>query len=280
MKKILMCPPNSFNINYEINPWMVNNISSVDSLLAYKQWKHLYDKISLSTPVIQMEEKHINIPDIVFTANAGVVIDNIFIPSKFAHRERQPETDEFINEFKNLGFEIDSFFVESGTNFEGAGDALFSHKHKKLIMGYGFRTSIDAPKYISKFLKNYASNYDVLDLELVDPSFYHLDTCFCPLDNGMILFYPSAFSFDSLKLLNESFGKDLIAVSHEDAKSFACNAVSIGSNLLVNSITSELKHYLNSLNISVIETPMSEFMKSGGSCKCLTINIHEKIVNA
>lgn len=278
-KTILMCEPNLFNVNYEINPWMEHKINSVDSDLAYKQWKSLMTILSEKSKTVIMEKQSTLLPDIVFTANAGLIIDNTFITSNFQFNERKPESFIFSRHLNEIGFSVDNYFIENDIAFEGAGDALFSHSNKSLFLAHGFRTSKLCSNHIVNVLKNHNSSYTLYELELIDPRFYHLDTCFCPLDNGLIMYYPKAFSMETREKLIGNFGNKLIEVSEEDAITFVCNAVSVSNNLILNKVSDDFKNYLNLMGINVYEAPMSEFLKSGGSCKCLTLNLEENLSN-
>ncbi|CAE7860245.1 PYRB [Symbiodinium microadriaticum] len=73
----------------------------------------------------------------------------------------------------------------------------------------------------------------VVRAKLVDPYFYHLDTCFCPLnDEGDYLIYPPAFDAESLKAIRE-IGNIEVQVPEDEAKQFACNAVVIDNNVIL-----------------------------------------------
>lgn len=275
MKNILLSPPNYFNVNYIINPWMKNKVGTVDFNLANSQWnnlKSLISKLAL-TNFLFCEEP--NLPDVVFTANAGILINDTFVNSCFNNVERKPESAIFAKYFNSIGKRVDNFFVENNIPFEGAGDALYSKKHNIYTVSYGFRTSKLAFNYLNKLFTKVGS--DSIQVELVDDRFYHLDTCFCPLDNGSILIYLPAFSNESVLLLEQTYGNDLIPVSDIDAANFACNALSLGNYIILNECSDSLFLKLNSVGLTVIKSPTSEFMKSGGSVKCLTLDISQQI---
>jgi N-dimethylarginine dimethylaminohydrolase len=278
MKKFLMCEPRAFAVNYEINPWMNSNIGKVNYELAYEQWKSLYNKIKNSgAEVLVMKEQPENLPDLVFTANAALTINGHALISHFACKERQPESPIYSEFLDKSGLKSDNYFIDNNIYFEGAGDALLE-KHKNiLVLGYGFRTSKEAYGYVKQFLTKVSSETKLLHAELINPNFYHLDTCFCPLDNGYVLYYPGAFSERTIKEFKEAFGDRLIALSKEDADAFGCNAVSIGNVLVLNKVSKDLKNKLGLLEITVIENSLSQYMLSGGSSKCLTLELSQKI---
>lgn len=275
MKDIFMCEVSNFNVNYIINPWMNDNVGTVVSNLAHKQWNDLVNLIKSYSKVNILSSSIESLPDLVFTANSGICLNKNFITSCFSNIERKPESNIYANYFKKLGFTVDNYFVDNNISFEGAGDALYSKKHNTYVVSYGFRTQYEAYPYLRKFFEK--ASISSVQVKLVNPKFYHLDTCFCPLDNGFILYYPEAFSIESQEQLVSLFGNDLIAISKADADYFACNGVSLNNKLIVNDCSDILSVKLKYLDVDVLKTPMSEFLKSGGSCKCLTIDIAARI---
>lgn len=264
---ILMCHPSEFDVSYVINPWMEGHVdNSVVKNLAMDQWTKLSQIIaSLANLNVMWQEP--GLPDMVFTANAGIIVGNKFIPSNFKHEERRGEETRFIDWFLAEGFDVIN--VPVGIAFEGAGDALYDHRGI-LWMGHGHRTDLEAGSWLWKNLQ-----VTVTTLKLVDDRFYHLDTCFCPLKGGYLMYYPPAFDDISLGIIHLMFNEDKrIVVDEEDALKFACNAVNIGDNIVLNEVSQGLKDRLEGLDFKVITTPLSEFMKAGGSAKCLTIKLN------
>ena len=276
----LMCPPEYFDVSYIINPWMNGNLRAIDNALAKVQWRALYDIVS-DYATVRLTLPQPGSPDMVFTANAGLVLDNKIIISRFRYPERQYEEPYFADWFMDRGFEV--MMPPRDTFFEGAGDALFERGTnisarrntrplgKRLWMAYGHRSLLGAKDYIEKWLK-----CKVEALQLVDDRFYHLDTCFCPLPGGYVLYYPAAFDVVSQKLIEKNIpdGKRIV-VGEQDALAFACNAVNIDKLVVVNQATKALVTRLSALGFEVIQTPLSEFMKAGGSAKCLTLRLNE-----
>lgn len=274
MKKFLLCMPDNFAVNYEINDWMNSKIGRVDNAEARNQWQNLYNALDSSGNQVELitnQPEHV--PDLVFTANAGLVLENYVLLTHFACRERQPEEAMYGAKFKDLGMVVDNSCIDENVFFEGAGDALFHKLSKTLVLAYGFRTEEKALELVSRFVKGIDSEIEVLQVELSSGSFYHLDTCFCPLDNNEILWYPEAFSMKSQQLMRDAFGDMLIAVDKEDAYNFACNAVSVGQQIFMNKISDELKLRLTQSDLTVIEIDLHQFLLSGGSAKCLTLEL-------
>ena len=264
MKRFLMCEPKFFDVCYVINPWMEGNLGKVNKALAKQQWQNLHDIVAKLASV-SLIEPVASLPDMVFTANAGLVHKNKIIVSSFLHAERQPEANQFEKFFYSHGYII--YHLQQDTIFEGAGDALFDSQGR-LWIGSGIRSDAHALDEIVRVM-----NVEAIGLELVSPHWYHLDTAFCPLPQGRALAYTKAFSEKSVAALNDAFGANIVWVSDEDAKNFACNAVAIGQTIIMHKASAELKAVLAQRGFEVIETDVSEFLKAGGSCKCLTLEI-------
>lgn len=265
MKTFLMCKPTYFEVSYVINPWMSSNIGKVDHALARQQWQALHDTIAQKAR-IKLVEPQPGLPDMVFTANAGLVTRNReVIVSTFRHAQRQGESAHYKKFFSDAGYHVKN--IGADTVFEGAGDALFDAEGE-LWLGSGPRSDAEAETEIAEAL-----HLKTNAVELVDPRWYHLDTAFCPLSNGYTLAYRKAFSPASAEKIQRKFGDKMIWVSDEDALNFACNAVCLDHEVILYRASAELKTRLKGYNFSVIEIDVSEFMKSGGSCKCMTLEI-------
>lgn len=266
--RFLMCPPDLYEVDYVINPWMEGNIHKSSREAAISQWQGLCTLLEKHAEVERITPQA-GLPDMVFTANAGVVIGKRFVLSRFLHPERQGEEGHFKKWFKKQGFEI--FELPADLPFEGAGDALMDRQGCCLWAGYGFRSELDSHPHLARWL-----NIEVISLRLIDPRFYHLDTCFCPLEEGWLLYYPQAFDAYSNRLIEQRVpAEKRLAVIEADAVRFACNTVNIGRKLFVNQVSADLRAQLDAAGFEVIETPLTEFMKSGGAAKCLTLRLTE-----
>jgi N-dimethylarginine dimethylaminohydrolase len=90
------------------------------------------------------------------------------------------------------------------------------------------------------------------------------------------MYYPAAFDRESQRKIEERFPKaKRICVSEADALRFACNAINIGTTILLNQIGTELSAQLQSLGYKVIQVDLTEFMKAGGAAKCLVLRLNE-----
>ncbi len=267
--RFLMCPPHHFGVEYVINPWMQGQINAADQELACLQWTQFHGLMSNYADVVLMSAVS-GLPDLVFTANAALVYNQTALLSSFRCRERQPEAQHYAEWLSTDGFDVKT--LPSGTLFEGAGDALFDRGNKGLLwFGHGHRSNLDALSHLRNSL-----HVEVQELRLCDPRFYHLDTCFCPLEGGYLLYYPAAFDSQANSAIEARIAaQHRLAVSEEDAIQFACNAVNIGRKVILNYATPELAGSLATRGFEVIQTRMSEFIKAGGSTKCLSLRLDE-----
>jgi N-dimethylarginine dimethylaminohydrolase len=259
---VLMCAPAHYDIRYEINPWMKMK-NRITPAKASAQWKALRRTLEGLGVTVQTIAQRQNCPDMVFTANAGVVSRKRFIPSHFRYAERQPEEPAFISYFRRRGFTIDD--TARGRFFEGEGDLL---PYRDMYFGgFRFRSEIGAHEAVAKALGK-----RFIGLDLVQPRFYHLDTCFLPLDDRSVLYHPGAFDAYGRKVIRQ-FVEDPIAVSPADAQEFACNGIRIGRTVVLNKASRALKAAIAKRGYEAVETPTSEFMKAGGSVKCLLLRL-------
>jgi N-dimethylarginine dimethylaminohydrolase len=277
---ILMCPPDFYGIHYEINPWMDMSRQS-EHAVAVSQWQALYEHIIACGAKVSLLEPIEGLPDLVFTANAAMIYKNQALLSHFRHRQRQGEEPYNRRWLAEHRFEIVD--VPENFSFEGAGDALFCGD--TLYAGYRMRSDAAGHQKIGQMI-----GCRVIPVELVDARYYHLDTCFCPLAEGEAIWYPLAFddygqraiqehvsqSFrDRPSLISENRGQaePLIKVEREEAERFACNAVVIGKHVITNTGCDRLHADLAARGYTPIATPLDEFVKAGGSAKCLTLRL-------
>ena len=264
----LMCPPEFFTVAYIINPWMHGNLRKIDNAVAKQQWRSLYDVLT-DHATVRLVLPQPGSPDMVFTANAGLVKGKRFVVSRFRFPERQYEEPYFADWFMDRGYEVS--LMPRDVPFEGAGDALFDRGKDCLWMAHGHRSIPAAREIIAERL-----GIDVEVLKLVDQRFYHLDTCFCPLEGGYAMYYPPAFDEVSRESIERRIpAARRIPIGEEDALAFACNAVNIDSTVVVNRATAGFVKTLARQGFEVVQTPLSEFMKAGGSAKCLTLRLDE-----
>jgi N-dimethylarginine dimethylaminohydrolase len=257
-----MCPPEHYGIEYEINPWM-NRARQADHALAMQQWQKLYEILLGLGANVSLVDPVAGLPDLVFTANAAMIFRDVAVLSRFRHAQRQGEEPHFQRWFDEHGYWV--LQPPKGVSFEGAGDALFCGE--TLFAGYLTRSDAGEQQKIGQFVGR-----RVIPLELVDAYYYHLDTCFCPLATGVAAYFPGAFDDYGRKALAEHV-EELIEVDAIEARSFACNAVVVGTHVVTNVGCPKLHAALKRRGYSPLETPLGEFVKAGGSAKCLTLRL-------
>jgi N-dimethylarginine dimethylaminohydrolase len=264
MTTILMSPPDYFSVDYAINPWM--EVGAVNLDLAKKQWDNLVELIEKKAGgTVEVLPAVEGLPDLVFTANAAFIHDKKAIIARYKHPERQGEEPYCTAWFSQKGYEVITLPEEMF--FEGAGDAL---KWKdRVFAGYKTRTAIVSHHRLSQ-----ETGLPVLSLELIDERFYHIDVCICPLDTGDFIYYPEAFDHYGKQVIEANIPeKNRIAVSAKEAEQFACNSISIGETVIFNEGSIQLAETLKTRGLNVLQVDLSEFIKAGGSAKCLTLKI-------
>lgn len=257
-----MCPPDFYGIHYEINPWM-NRERQANHDVSVSQWNALRHCLRTAGAEIELLSPVDGLPDLVFTANAGLVHRDRVILSRFRHPQRAGEEPHDEAWFEGRGFLVEQ--IPEPHYFEGAGDALFCGD--TLFCGYRMRSDASAHQQVGEML-----GCRVIPLELVDPYYYHLDTCFCPLRPDAAIYYPGAFDTYGRKALRD-WVPTLIEAPEEEARSFACNAVVIGDVVVTNVGCPRLHARLAAAGYSPQSTDLSEFVKAGGSAKCLTLRL-------
>ena len=263
MSRLLVCPPDFFGIEYEINPWMRLS-NRVDHEQAVKQWHGLMRVFEHDAGVtLERMTPVAGLPDLVFTANAGVVVGRSAVVSRFRYPERQREEVHFEQWFREHGYDVMS--TGEDLYFEGAGDLLGFPDY--WFGGYRQRSDIRVFPFLSERFHR-----EIIPLELIDTRFYHLDTCFCPLSGGDLLYFPPAFDrYGQTAIAERVSAEHRLAVPEDDALRFACNAVCVGTHVVLPSGCPTTERLLQERGYQPHSVPLGEFMKSGGSAKCLTL---------
>lgn len=263
--KILMSPPDYYGIEYEINPWM-NMKDFVNHALAVQQWQNLHENLIRCGANVELVKPTPGLPDMVFTANAGLLYKNQILLSHFRYKERQGETIYFKKWFTETGFEVTNNSSTDPTipYFEGEGDVLMAGE--KTFAGYGFRTEL-------RFYQQapYFNQQQLILCELINPYFYHLDTCFCPINENLAIWYPKAFSDETQQRIKKQI--DVINVHDEEAHRFACNAVILDQHVILPTGCPHISSQLANLGYSIHSCDMSQYIKAGGACKCLVLRL-------
>jgi N-dimethylarginine dimethylaminohydrolase len=264
----LMCPPEWYDVDYVINPWMAGNIHQPSRDTAFMQWKNLYQELQRIADVRLLHARE-GAPDMVFVAHAAVVQHGVAAVSSFTHPQRQTEERHVRQWLEDVGFLI--WATPRETSFEGEGDALFDANGAHLWAGHGVRTCKISHKHVGN-----AWHAPVTSLHLVDPRFYHLDLCFAPLSGGYLLYFPGAFDAASRKKIEAAYPADKrIVVSELEATQFACNVINAGRNILMGAVGTDLRERLMERGFDVIELVLGEFQRGGGSAKALALRLSD-----
>ena len=259
-RTVLMCRPEYFTVKYRINPWM-HPEDPTDTTLAVKQWDVLYNTYLELGFDVRLIEPIDGLPDMVYAANGGFVIDNIAYGASFTYPERQPEGPAYMDWFTANGFDVR---VPEEIN-EGEGDFLLVKD--VILAGTGFRTASNSHEEIAGIYGR-----EVVSLNLINPSFYHLDTAVAVLDDSNIAYLPSAFDEESLAKLRALF-PDAIIVTEEDAAVLGLNSFSDGYNVVIASRAKDFERQLRERGYNPIGVDLSELLLGGGGVKCCTLEL-------
>lgn len=267
----LMCPPEWYDVDYVINPWMAGNLHRPSRDLAFAQWKTLHSQLQ-SVADIRLIHAQQGTPDMVFVGHAAVVQHGIAALSSFAHPERQVEEQHLRRWFESSGFLV--WETPRETAFEGEGDALFNATGDHLWAAHGVRTCLQCHRHVAD-----AWHTGVTSLHLVDPRFYHLDTCFAPLSGGHLLYFPGAFDKPSLQKIEAAYAPAMrFPVTEAEATRFACNVINVGREIILGATGTNLAGRLKALGYNVAEVNLSEFIRGGGSAKALALRLSDSRV--
>jgi N-dimethylarginine dimethylaminohydrolase len=264
-RRYLMCPPQHFGVLYEINPWM-NREVSVDPDEARAQWDGLVGTLRDAGAEVVIMPPRAEVPDLVFTANAGLVNGGQFVPSHFRHPERRPETSINAAWFAARGWHVDHLPDE--LDHEGAGDALpFTPEAGQtvLLSGYSFRSDASAATELSTLLR-----CAVRPVQLVDPRLYHVDLTFCPLDRRRAIVAPLGWDDYGRKVV-EALVPEPLVLSDDEALGFCANSVVVGTTVVMPTVPPRVGRQLERWGFTVAECRVDEFLKAGGGCRCLTL---------
>ena len=277
--RFLMCPPQHFAVTYSINPWMdpAAWAGSGELLQARgtQQWSALNAALHEAGAALEAVAPREGLPDLVFTANAAVVLDRKALLARFRHPERQGEEPVFAAGFRSLvarGWIDEVIELPRGIALEGAGDCLWDSTRGHFWMGCGFRSDAAAAHEVEAVF-----GVPCLALPLSEASYYHLDTALCALPCGGVIHYPAAFTPQALDIMHAHVvPDDRIVLDAQDAARFAANAVVVGQTVILSSCSAALRATLEARGYRVTETPLDAFQRAGGSACCLTLRLDHR----
>lgn len=272
----LMCSPEWYDVGYVINPWMAGNLHRPTRDKAFAEWRGLYAAVK-SIADVKLLHPRAESPDMTFVAHGAVVNYGVAALASFAHAERQSEEQPLRQWLEEAGFVI--WETPRETAFEGEGDALFSPDGRRMWAAHGARTCRYSHRHVAD-----AWHAPVTSLHLVDPRFYHLDTCFAPLSGGEVVYFPGAFDAASLAEIAGAYEPEMrIEVSEAEAAHFGCNLINVGKDVIVhdtgfggrvNSVAARLR----ARGYRVTEVELGEFLKGGGAAKSLALRLSDLTV--
>jgi N-dimethylarginine dimethylaminohydrolase len=258
--RVLMCRPEHFTVSYRINPWM-HPEDPTDTSLALRQWTVLYETYTGLGFHVDLINPLDGLPDMVYAANGGFVLDGIAYGAKFHHAERGPEGPAYMEWFHSNGFDV----REPADVNEGEGDFLLVGD--SILAASGFRSDTRSHREIETIFGR-----EVVSLQLVNPSFYHLDTALAVIDHETIAYLPSAFDETSLAILRRRF-PDAIIATEEDAAVLGLNSFSDGHNVVIAERATTFAKDLSQRGYNPIGVDLSELLLGGGGVKCCTLEL-------
>ena len=274
--RILLVDPAHFNVSYVINPWMKPGAWAEDPDLHSRQARESFEALRAALAAcgaqIDVLEGVAGLPDLVFPANSATVLDGRAIVARFACQERRGEEAVYLRALRRYvdeGVLREAVIFPEGCFQEGAGDAIWDAGRQLFWAGHGQRSIAGAVRELRAFFEK-----DVVPLELATNRFYHLDTCFCPLSGGEVLFYPPAFTPDSLAAIHEHVSPvQRLEASREDAAAFCVNAVNIGRDVVMARPPAHMRCMLEERGYQVHGLDLDPFILSGGGAYCMTLRL-------
>lgn len=273
MESLLLCAPDEYDVTYAINPYMETCLGKIDRALAREEWKRFHDKLCNLGVQIKVRTPWKDCPDMVFMSDPGLVVGNLFLAGRFSKPERTPENEAAVEWMTELGFEVRQ--LPPGMFWEGNGELLCGLKADGTVDGtlwggYGIRSDAAAYDWVAEQL-----GFELTKIQLTDPYCYHLDTCFTVLPGGYAMLYSPAMSKASERAIRNRFAEDKIyEATREDVLCFGMNAIILGQQIVANAFTDGMDRWLKQRGFDPIPAPVGEFVKAGGSTKCLSLKVH------
>jgi len=274
---LLLTDPTHFEVIYTINPWMEPCAWAENPVghraAARRSFQSFVATLIGAGARLEIMPGGAGLPDMVFPANAAIVLDRLALLGRFRHSERRGEEKHFQEYFRVL---MERRFLDEVAQIppncfqEGAGDCIWDAARGRFWAGYGQRSTRQAAEEVSAFFGR-----ETTALELVSPRFYHLDVCFCPLSGGEIFCYPPAFSAASLVAIRDAVPpEDLIEATDEDVARFNVNAINIDDRLVMAKASPDLVARLAERGYRVSQVDLLPFIMSGGGAYCMALRLN------
>jgi N-dimethylarginine dimethylaminohydrolase len=273
MRRVLFCPPTFFEVRNVKNPYM-NPAVVVNRRRAAQQWEALRRAFEEAGTELETIPAVPDLEDMVFAANQTFVgesakIGKFFVPGHMRYESRRREVPHFAEWLRARGYHIVDLNLQ-GEFLEGHGDLLWDADGARVWAGYGFRSSRGGVERFAEKMREL--EVPVIALQLVDPMFYHLDTCLAPLKPGAALIYAGAFSAEALQAIRQNCAR-VYEVKREDGLKFACNGVSVNGRFITPHLSPLVDRALQCEGLKPVLVDTSEFEKSGGSVGCLKLTV-------
>lgn len=273
---ILLVEPTFYDVSYSINPWMDPARWASDPRGMHRDataaFASLREALAAAGFAVETAPGAPGLPDMVFPANAAVVLDGRVVLARFRYPQRAGEEAPFARIFEDLrqrGLVDDVALLPEGCYQEGAGDCIWDATRGHFWAGFGPRSSREAATAMSAHFGR-----EVVALELATKESYHLDVCFCPLSGGEILYYPPALSDASLRELRARVPAHLrIEATQDDLRHFSVNAVNLNEHVVMTRTTPHLRAELGRRGYRLHEVDLTPFMLSGGGAYCMTLRL-------
>lgn len=280
-----------FDYQHKENIYVDTRIT-VDEKKVMKQHTNLENAFK-DMIVYTIKNPQADLSDIVFVANGGLSIPqipNVMILPHMKYRHRKEELPYLKKMFEDLGLTTIPFPGNSTTHFEGQAELKWFHGGAKAICGYGFRATKGAFAVLKKMLDKLYKEHgldpvELLVLPLASPLYYHLDVAMLEFDGentgtnqnqaSKCIVHKNAFSEESVEKMKKFLGADNVFVI-DTPDTLCLNAVVDGRNLITRKLTDRtMKPVLEKITgRHVKEVDVSEFEKSGGSVRCMVMDLH------
>lgn len=275
-RHIMMTSPDHFEVSYAINPWMDPDDWAHDAShpeeKAREQWQALADQLRARGVTLHIVPAARGLPDLVFPANAGIVFDGRVLVARFRHPERQGEEALFLRFFEGLreqGLVSEVRQLPEGVYQEGAGDCIWDAHRRMFWVGYGQRS---VPESVGHIRDTFGQ--PAVALELVTPQYYHLDTCFCVLPRGEVMYFPEAFSpAAQAEIARRVPPAQRILATAEEAATFCLNAVVLDDDVIMAPPPPRLRAEIEARGYRCVDVDLSNFKRSGGAAYCMTLRL-------
>jgi N-dimethylarginine dimethylaminohydrolase len=271
MRKVLVCPPNYFDVVDQKNPYMSRE-SPIDHVKARCQWDNLCNVLRQNGCEIETIDPVEDLEDMVFAANqvfvgAKIGYGKFAVPSRMVYESRQREVRFYAEWCRVHDFRIIDLGLDLRDDYlEGHGDLIWHPDGSRIYAGYGFRSTLSG---VEKFTAAMSEmGISVVPLQLIDQYCYHLDTCLCPLNDDAALVFPGAYSAEALASVHKYWTR-VHLLTADEAHRFMGNGVVVNGSYITPYVTPQLKAMLLQEGLTPVIVDTSEFEKAGGSCFCM-----------